>query len=150
MNASCNSFVVGRSVGDANGTLQKKKTRLIDSLNCLQQDIGDTSYATAPTSAITQYGYDTASNLTAKLDVAGRCSVTTYDTLNRAATVKHIASATAATCIPTTTATAAETISYTYDSTTATVGGAGGKGRLGQLTDGTGSTAYTYDKSRRT
>ena len=49
---------MGRSVCDANGTLQKTKTRVIDSLNRLQQDIGGTTYAAAPTQAITQYGYD--------------------------------------------------------------------------------------------
>ena len=53
---------MGRSVYNANGILQKQKTRVIDSLNRLQQDIGGTTYATAPTSAITQYGYDNNGN----------------------------------------------------------------------------------------
>lgn len=79
----------------------------------------------SPDTGTTKFGYNATGNVTTKLDAAGRCTVTAYDTLNRASSVKYIASATAATCIPTTTATAAETVSYTYDSITATVGGAG-------------------------
>ncbi len=103
----------------------------------------------SPDTGATVITYDSAGNVTAKLDATGRCAVTTYDALNRAVTVKYIASASAATCAPGTAATAAETISYTYDSTTATVGGAGGTGRLGQIADGTGNTVYVYDRNGR-
>ncbi len=103
----------------------------------------------SPDTGSTKFGYNATGNVTTKLDAAGRCTVTTYDSLNRAITLKHINSATAATCIPTTTAATAETLSYTYDSTSASVGGAGGKGRLGQFSDGSGSTKYVYDKNGR-
>ena len=231
----------GESNYDPTGTLAKTKSRVIDSLNRLQQDIGGTTYASAPTSAITQYGYDNNGNLTsstdplgrvttnnydalnrlvsvidpyngtakptvylydnasnltrvtdpvglatdytynghnnlitqlspdtgttqfkynvvgnvtAKLDAAGRCSVTAYDTLNRVATLKHFAASNASTnttvgCVATTAASAEETITCAYDDITASGGGAGGKGRITQITDLTGTTHYTYDKNGR-
>ena len=48
----------------------------------------------------------------------------------------------------TTAASAEETVSYTYDNITASGGGAGGKGRVTQITDLTGTLNYTYDKKR--
>ncbi len=62
----------GESKFDPSGVLQKTKTRVIDSLNRLQQDIGGTTYTAAPTSAITQYGYDNNGNLTSSTDPLNR------------------------------------------------------------------------------
>lgn len=228
---------------DPSGTVKRSKSRVIDALNRLQQDIGGTTYAVAPTQAITQYGYDNNGNLTtttdplgrvtnnnydalnrlvsvidpyngttkptlysynaagqletvtdpqglttsytynghadlvkqtspdtgatqfkynaagnvvAKIDAANRCAITAYDNLNRISTVKFYAASntstnTAAKCFGTIAGTVAveETVSYSYDSTTASEGGAGGVGRLTKFTDGSGSTAYVYDKNGR-
>jgi RHS repeat-associated protein len=74
---------IGESNFDPTNTVQKTKTRIIDSLNRLQQDIGGTTYATAPTQAITQYGYDNNANVTSTTDPLGRVTTHTYDALNR-------------------------------------------------------------------
>jgi YD repeat-containing protein len=58
----------GESNFDPSGSLAKTKTRVIDSLNRLQQDIGGTAYSVAPTTAVTQYGYDNNANLTSTTD----------------------------------------------------------------------------------
>jgi RHS repeat-associated protein len=78
---------IGESNFDPTNTVQKTKTRIIDSLNRLQQDIGGTTYATAPTQAITQYGYDNNANLTTTTDPLGRVTTNTYDALNRLVSV---------------------------------------------------------------
>ncbi len=107
----------------------------------------------SPDTGATAFKYDANANLTAKLDAAGRCTVNTYDTLHRIKTNKYFAATaatnTALTCVSGTAVVANETITYTYDSITATVGGVGGKGRLGQFADGTGNTKYVYDKNGR-
>lgn len=68
---------------DPSGALAKTKTRVIDSLNRLQQYIGGTTYATAPTTAVTQYGYDNNGNVTSTTDPLGRVTTNNYDALNR-------------------------------------------------------------------
>jgi RHS repeat-associated protein len=73
----------GESNFDPTGLLAKTKTRVIDSLNRLQQDIGGTTYATAPTTAVTQYGYDNNANVTSTTDPVGRVTSNAYDALNR-------------------------------------------------------------------
>ena len=82
---------MGNRTGEANfdpaGSLQKTKTRVIDSLNRLQQDVQGTTYATAPTSAITQYGYDNNGNLTTTTDPLSRVTTNSYDALNRLVSV---------------------------------------------------------------
>ena len=109
---------------------------------------------TSPDTGATRFKYNGLGNINAKLDAAGRCSVTNYDALNRVATVKHFATSNATTntqtgCVATTTAAAEEAVTYTYDNVTATGGGAGGKGRVTQITDLTGITNFTYDKNGR-
>jgi RHS repeat-associated protein len=78
---------MGNRIGESNfdpvGSLAKTKTRVIDSLNRLQKDVGGTTYATAPTQAITQYSYDNNGNVTATLDPLGRTTTNQYDALNR-------------------------------------------------------------------
>ena len=230
---------------DPSGALRKTKTRVIDALNRLQQDIGGTTYAIAPTptQAITNYAYDNNGNLTsstdplnrittnsydalnrliqvvdpqngptkptvytydqvnnltavtdpqglttsylynghnnlitqsspdtgstqmrtnamgnvtAKLDSMNRCSTTSYDNLHRVTSLKYyaannVSTNTAALCFATIAGTVIpeETQSYTYDSITATLGGAGGKGRLSQISDAAGIINYVYDKNGR-
>ncbi len=223
--------------------MAKDKTRIIDSLNRLQQDIGGTTYTTAPTSAITQYGYDNNGNLTTttdplsrvttnaydalnrltsvidpyngatkptlysydkagnletvtdpqglvtsylynghnnlltqtspdtgatqftynaqgnvktRFDAMNRCSLTTYDNLHRATAIRYFAAtnantntATGCAAATTSTTTVEETIAYTYDSITATLGGPGGKGRLSRVSDAGGRIDYVYDKNGR-
>jgi RHS repeat-associated protein len=103
----------------------------------------------SPDTGATKFAYDVAGNLTTKLDAAGRCTVNTYDTLNRIKTIKYFASTaatnTAATCIATTATAANETVTYTYDDAAV----ANSKGRMTKFADGTGNTAYTYDKNGR-
>ena len=78
---------ISESNYDPNGSLKRTKSRVIDSLNRLQQDIGGTSYATAPTSAITQYAYDNNGNLTTTTDPLSRVTTNGYDALNRLVSV---------------------------------------------------------------
>jgi RHS repeat-associated protein len=73
----------GESNFDPTGLLAKTKTRIIDSLNRLQQDIGGTTYSVAPTTAVTQYGYDNNANVTSTTDPLGRVTTNAYDALNR-------------------------------------------------------------------
>ena len=70
---------------DPSGALRKTKTRVIDALNRLQQDIGGTTYATAPTptQAITNYAYDNNGNVTSSTDPLNRITTNSYDALNR-------------------------------------------------------------------
>jgi RHS repeat-associated protein len=73
----------GESNFDPTGLLAKTKNRVIDSLNRLQQDIGGTTYSVAPTTAVTQYGYDNNANVTSTTDPLGRVTTNAYDALNR-------------------------------------------------------------------
>jgi RHS repeat-associated protein len=104
---------------------------------------------TSPDTGVTKFAYDVVGNLTTKLDAAGRCTVNTYDALHRIKTIKYFASTaatnTAATCVSGTATAANETITYTYDDAAV----ANSKGRMTKFVDGTGNTAYTYDKNGR-
>jgi RHS repeat-associated protein len=115
---------IGESNFDPTGTVQKTKTRIIDSLNRLQQDIGGTTYATAPTTAVTQYGYDNNANLTSTTDPLGRVTTNAYDALNRLVTVIDPYNG------------ASKPTSYTYDNA----------GNLTRVTDPENkATDYTYN-----
>ena len=106
------------------GTLKKQKQRAIDALNRLQQDIGGTTYAAAPTSAVTQYGYDSNGNLTSSTDPLGRVTGNQYDALNRLLAVIDPANGSAAPTL------------YSFDAAN----------NLVQVTDPKGlSTRYTYN-----
>jgi RHS repeat-associated protein len=122
---------------------------------------------TSPDTGTTKFQYNAMGNVTAKIDAGGglagsttgRCATTAYDNLHRATSIKYYASTNAATntqalCfgIPTPiagTVTPEETHAYTYDSITATLGGAGGKGRITRIADATGRIDYVYDKNGR-
>ena len=89
-------------------------------------------------------------NAVTKFDAANRCSLTSYDDLHRATSVRYFAATnattnTATTCVAATTV--EETAAYTYDTITATLGGTGGKGRLSRITDAAGRLDYVYGKT---
>jgi RHS repeat-associated protein len=105
-------------------------------------------------------------NVVAKIDAgalaagsataSGRCTTTAYDVLHRPTSIKFYAANNASTntqalCFGTIAGTVAveETHTYTYDSTTATLGGPGGKGRICRIADASGTTDYVYDKNGR-
>jgi RHS repeat-associated protein len=66
-------------VSDPLGVLKQSRSRLFDTLNRLQKDIGGTNLTTQ----ITQYGYDTNGNLTSTTDPLTRTTGNAYDALNR-------------------------------------------------------------------
>jgi RHS repeat-associated protein len=86
----------------------------------------------SPVTGTTTYQYDPAGNLIATTDARGAATTRTYDAANRLLTsTSQLAGA------------ATETVTYAYDSTAA---GSFGKGRLAQMTDPSGATAYTYER----
>jgi YD repeat-containing protein len=103
----------------------------------------------SPDTGTSFLGYDAAGNLTTKLDSAGRCAINSYDALNRITTTKFFASNlstnSVATCVANTPVVSSETINYTFDDPAV----ANSKGRMTKFMDGTGTTAYTYDKNGR-
>lgn len=76
--------------------------------------------------------YDEAGNLKTRQDAAGRKSSHTYDALNRLIKTQYL----------TNSGKVEETVTYTWDTAT---GCAYGIGRLCQISDGAGITAYSYD-----
>ena len=68
---------------DPGGLIVKTHTRAFNALNQLWKDIG----GTAPSTQITQYGYDDNGNLTSITDPRGTVTQNGYDALNRLATV---------------------------------------------------------------
>jgi RHS repeat-associated protein len=86
----------------------------------------------SPVTGSTTYGYDPAGNLVATTDARGAATARTYDASNRVLTSSsQLAGA------------ATETVTYSYDSAAA---GSFGKGRLAQMTDPSGATAYAYER----
>ena len=90
---------------------------------------GDVIRRDSPETGITDYEYDAAGNLTKMTDARGVVVNYTYDNLYRI---------TAATFPGST----GENVTYTYDETT---GGNYGVGRLTEIEDESGSTAFVYD-----
>jgi RHS repeat-associated protein len=88
---------------------------------------GELMAQSSPDTGVTGFTYDPASNLKAKLDARGITANYTYDALNR---ITQIA-------FPD------ETVTYTFDSC------ANGIGRLCALSDGTGTTTWSYDVKGR-
>jgi RHS repeat-associated protein len=110
----------------------------------------------SPDTGSTKFQYNVMGNVTAKIDSMNRCATTAYDNLHRATSIKYYAASNAATntsalCFGTIASTVSpeETQTYTYDSITATLGGAGGKGRISRIADATGRVDYVYDKNGR-
>jgi len=110
----------------------------------------------SPDTGTTKFTYNANGNVVTRFDAEGRCSLTSYDTLHRVTAIRYFASSNAATntaagCAAATTATttAEETVNYTYDSTGTTLGGAGGIGRIAQISDAGGAVSYVYDANGR-
>ena len=86
----------------------------------------------SPVTGTTTYRYDPAGNLIATADARGTVTARTYDASNRVLTsASQLAGA------------ATETVTYAYDSAAP---GSFGKGRLAQMTDPSGATAYAYER----
>jgi RHS repeat-associated protein len=86
----------------------------------------------SPVTNTTTYQYDPAGNLVFTADSRGAVTTRTYDASNRLLTsTAQLAGA------------ASETVTYAYDSPAP---GSFGKGRLAQLTDPSGATAYVYER----
>jgi RHS repeat-associated protein len=86
----------------------------------------------SPVTGTTIYQYDPAGNLVATTDARGASTARNYDASNRVLTsTSQLAG------VP------AETVTYSYDSAAA---GSFGRGRLAQMTDPSGATAYAYER----
>ena len=94
-------------------------------------DFGRMQRQTSPVSGVTTYTYDAAGNVLSTTDANGAMVTRTYDALNRV--VSSVSPRPSST----------ETVSWTYDDTTA---GSFGIGRAATMTDPTGSTIYRYER----
>lgn len=83
---------------------------------------GDLKQLTSPDTGVTNNVYDTGGNLSTSTDARGKTGTRSYDALNRSTQLSY----------------PDQTITYTYDT------GTNNKGRLMQVTDGSGSTSWTY------
>ncbi len=86
----------------------------------------------SPVTGTTTYSYDPAGNLLTVTDANAATTTRTYDAANRVVTSTSTRSNRAT-----------ETVSWAYDNTT--LGGYGG-GRVGRVTEPTGTTQYNYDR----
>jgi RHS repeat-associated protein len=85
---------------------------------------------TSPDTGVTRFTYDAAGNLSSRVDARSNGANYAYDASNRVKSITY----------------SDETITYTYDEAT---GGAGAKGRLTTLADGSGRTRFVYDAQGR-
>ena len=83
---------------------------------------GDLTQQTSPDTGVTANTYDSGGNLDTSTDARGKVGDYAYDELNRVTQLVY----------------PDQTITYTYDT------GTNNKGRLMQVTDGSGSTSWTY------
>lgn len=90
---------------------------------------GDIINQTSPNTGTTSYTYDAAGNRTSQTDARGIMATYSYDALNRLTSIDYPGTA--------------EDVSYSYDST---LSNNRGIGRLTQINDESGSTAYHYDR----
>jgi RHS repeat-associated protein len=94
---------------------------------------------TSPDTGVTDYAYDLAGNLLTRKDARNVTATYQYDAANRVKQISYPA-ITGANAQP------AEVLSFAYDEAT---GGAGAKGKLTTVTDGTATTKYQYDRHGR-
>jgi YD repeat-containing protein len=85
----------------------------------------------SPVTGTTTYAYDPAGNLVSTTDARGATTTRSYDALNRLVTATSVLG------------TSTETVTYGYDDATL---GNYGKGRLGSMSDPSGSTRYAYER----
>ncbi|HEY0140930.1 MAG TPA: RHS repeat-associated core domain-containing protein [Thermoanaerobaculia bacterium] len=95
-------------------------------------DFGQMFRQTSPVTGVTTYEYDAAGQLVTTTDANGATTSRTYDLLGRVLTVTSQR-----------TGTTTETVTWTYDATTA---GAFAIGRPSTMTDPAGSTSYSYER----
>ena len=91
--------------------------------NYIYNGLGDLSRIASPDTGVTQSTFDSGGNLYTRTDARGSTATYFYDALNRMTQVVY----------------PDQTFKYTYDQGTNAVG------RLSNLTDGSGQTAFTYD-----
>lgn len=89
--------------------------------------LGDLTQQVSPDTGTTTNTFDSAGNLLTSTDARSKTPTYGYDALNRVTSLTY----------------SDQAISYTYDS------GTNQKGRLTQVTDGSGSTNWTYDAQGR-
>jgi RHS repeat-associated protein len=89
--------------------------------------LGDLTQQVSPDTGTTINTYDAAGNLLTSTDARSKIATYAYDALNRVTSLTY----------------SDQTIGYTYDS------GTNQKGRLTEVTDGSGSTSWTYDAQGR-
>jgi RHS repeat-associated protein len=96
--------------------------------------LGDLMQLTSPDTGPTNYTYDSAGNRKTQLDARGITSTYSYDLLNRLTSIAY-SDGSAGTA-------------YAYDNNNlcGLVGSLFAKGRLGMMTDASGSTGYCYDR----
>ncbi|MEK6372270.1 MAG: RHS repeat-associated core domain-containing protein [Acidobacteriota bacterium] len=109
------------SVVDPNGSAT---TYQFDDFSRMKQQV-------SPVSGTTAYAYDLAGNLTSTTDANGATTTRTYDALGRV--TQSVSSKSGA----------LETVAWSYDDQAS---GSFGRGRVGTMTDPTGSTSYKYDR----
>ncbi len=95
--------------------------------------LGDTTQEISPDRGTLTYTHDAAGNVTQRTDGVGRVTGYTWDALNRPLTLSYRPSAGGA---------VSETVTYTWD---ASAGCSHGIGRLCAVSDGAGSTTYSYN-----
>lgn len=95
--------------------------------------LGDTTQELSPDRGTLTYTHDAAGNVTQRTDGVGRVTGYTWDALNRPLTLSYRPSAGGA---------VSETVTYTWD---ASAGCSHGIGRLCAVSDGAGSTTYSYN-----
>ncbi len=94
---------------------------------------GNVLIETSPDVGTSRNSYDAAGNLSQRTDARGLASSYTYDALNRVTQISSTSFSTA------TAAVAPMVTKFNYDSAT------NGIGRLAQIVDGSGNTAYVFD-----
>lgn len=125
-------------VVDANGGEMKYRYDALDQLievtdprgqttSYTYNALGDLLEEASPVTGTTFHQYDSAGNVTSRTDARGKTASYTYDALNRPVQVAY----------------SDQTLTYSYDQ------GPNGIGRLSNITDGSGSTAWSYDAHGR-
>lgn len=95
---------------------------------------GDLKRLESPDTGVSNYDYDAAGNRISALDARGEQATYSYDALNRLTTIGY--------------SDATLNVGYTYDTVQpdCAVGETFAVGRLTRMTDGSGATAYCYDR----
>ena len=123
--------VVTRYAYDVQGNLTSVTDPNGNVTTYVYDDFGRMQRQTSPVSGVTTYTYHSAGNVLTTTDANGAATTRSYDAINRV--LSSVA----------TRSSASETVSWTYDDTSA---GNLGVGRPATMTDPTGSTVYRYER----